>query len=178
MLPKKPKRKTKAKPKVQPTITTVTLILKTNQLKQNFRYPWVFSVATVTYSKCFFFLTVTWLHSQTFSISLRSLLKARRKINVKINTGQVRCLGRAWNIENCTGSPLKDANWLFVPAPVPTSFPKSFISAPLRNPSALHLGLGDERPWDGGCTSACTRTKTCGAAFCDIYYELLLITTR
>lgn len=176
MLPKKPKHKTKAKPKVQPTITTVTLILKTHQLKQNFRYPWVFSVATVTPS--FFFLTVTWLHSQTFSISLGSLLKARKKINVKINTGQVRCLGRAWNIENCTGSPLKDANWLFVPAPVPTSFPKSFISAPLRNPSALHLGLGDERPWDGGCTSACTRTKTCGAAFCDIYYELLLITTR
>ena len=60
-------------------------------------------------------------------------------INVNINTGEVRCLGTAWS-----------------------NLPKSFISQTLRHSSSLHLGLADERPWEGGCASACARTSLWG----------------
>lgn len=60
-------------------------------------------------------------------------------INVNINTGEMRCLGTAWS-----------------------NLPKSFISQTLRHSSSLHLGLADERPWEGRCIMACARTSLWG----------------
>lgn len=135
MLPKKTKRKTKAKSKVR----------LSSHSDINFENSSIFSCCHSYLKYIYIFFNCYWcsyiLRRSQFRWDPCSKVKLIIIIiNVNINTGEVRCLGTAWS----------------------NSVPKSFISQTLRHSSSLHLGLADERPWEGGCSSACARRSLWG----------------
>ena len=131
MLPKKTKRKTKAKSKVRLSSHSDINFENSSIIScchSYLKYIYIFFVTdVVTFSD-----VLNW--DPCSKVKLIIII-----INVNINTGEVRCLGTAWS-----------------------NLPKSFISQTLRHSSSLHLGLADERPWEGGCTSACARISLWG----------------